>query len=132
MQETVAGAYRNLRQLRDESKLLSWIKTIAKHNVIAHYRSKEKGKWTQLYEEVSRADEAERKASVISNSPLQEGFRLSIISKIFGVRKYIPITARFDCGSFGFSIIFLSCRDCLCPVLQLQIFVVRLPYTTKS
>ena len=45
-------------------------------------------------------------ASVISNSPLHEGFNFLMISKIFGVRKYTPITARFEVGFFGFSTIF--------------------------
>jgi hypothetical protein len=36
---------------------------------------------------------------------------LSIISKIFGVRKYTPITARFDVGFFGFSIMFLIFKE---------------------
>ena len=44
--------------------------------------------------------------SVISSSPLFEGFNFILKSKTLLSKKYNPVTAKFDLGFFGFSIIF--------------------------
>jgi len=60
-QETITAALHNLKELRDDSKVLAWLKSIALNTIRNRASKKKEKRWSDMYQKALEADDQGRK-----------------------------------------------------------------------